>query len=238
MRTLWTHCSKVALLAGLALLGMAHADTVVMKTGQALEGKVLSKTENGLELEVTFGTVFIPASKIRSIEADSPEKLKGRELKDTAAKELVEQMKAEGKVFYKGKWVSEDEKTAELAKIVDEKKKKEEQRLKAKKDAEEAAKKKADEEKKLAAQKLQSQTGTNDAKGERFKRHFRQDPQDSNQNDPNYKNNDPRLDPLKNKDVRNAFETWRKYSGNQGNLGNQALPLSNVIDNTGNQSRY
>jgi hypothetical protein len=146
---------KTLFLAVCALLfsGFVFADTVILNNGQQLEGKVLKRTEAGIELQVAFGTMFVSADKILRIEADTPEAVAAREKKTQAEREFAAKMREEGKVEHKGRWVTEKEKAAEEEKLAAAKKKKDEERAAAKKKAEEAlaAKKKADEERQLAA---------------------------------------------------------------------------------------
>ena len=68
---------------------------------------------------------------------DTPEKIAEREAKALAQKELAEKMEAEGKVLYKGKWVTEEEKAEAEAKLAEAK----EAREKHKKELAEAKKK-------------------------------------------------------------------------------------------------
>ncbi|GEM_PF-3055513 len=61
-----------ALLGLLAAARHAHADTVELTNGNVLHGRVLRENEEGVELEVEFGTLFLPRSSIRSIKKSSP----------------------------------------------------------------------------------------------------------------------------------------------------------------------
>ena len=131
------------------------ADTVVMKTLEVIEGKILKQNADFLELQVEFGTMRVPTDKILRIEADTPEIIAQREARAAAQKEADAKAQAEGKVKYKGKWVTPDEKSADEAKIAAAKKKRDEERAAAKKKAdEEAAALKKKQEAELQQQKL------------------------------------------------------------------------------------
>jgi len=128
-----------------------HADTIIMKTGQTLSGKVLSQDDFSYEVEVEHGIVRVPKDKVLRVEEDTAEMIAERDEKEAADKELAEQMKDEGKVKHKGKWVTPEEKKKEDDKVAATKKKKEEQKVAARKKADaETAKKKEDEKKRLA----------------------------------------------------------------------------------------
>lgn len=101
-----------------------QADTVVMKNLESLQGDLIKDTPDWVELRVEYGTLKIPREKILRIEADSPEMLAEREAKAAREKELTDQMLAEGKVKYHGKWVTPQEKAAEEAKIAEAKRRK------------------------------------------------------------------------------------------------------------------
>ena len=75
--------------------------------------------------------MLIPKNKILRLEVDTPEMIAAREQKEAEAKELAEKMRAEGKVLYKGKWVTEAEKAADEAKLAEAKKKRDEARAAA-----------------------------------------------------------------------------------------------------------
>ena len=128
----------------------ARADTVVMKTLEVIEGKPVGGNADYLELQVEFGTMRIPRDKILRIDEDTPEILADRKAKEASEKELTDKMLAEGKVRYKGKWVTAEEKKASEAKIAAEKKAIEDE--KKKKQAELAAKKAEELKAKLAEQ--------------------------------------------------------------------------------------
>ncbi|HLX61407.1 MAG TPA: hypothetical protein VKX17_09015 [Planctomycetota bacterium] len=132
-----------------------HADTVVFKNDEELDGKILERNDDSLKLEVEYGTVIVPMSKVKRIEPDTPEKAAERERKKAEAAELAAKMKDEGKVLYKGKWVTEDEKKADEDKIAEAKKKKAADE--AKKKADDDAKAKAAAAAALAAQQKQQQ---------------------------------------------------------------------------------
>ena len=87
-----------------------QADTVVMKTLEVIDGKVVSKNDDFIELQVEFGTMRVPVDKILRIESDTPEIIADREAKAAKEKELTDKMLAECKVRYKGKWVTPAEK--------------------------------------------------------------------------------------------------------------------------------
>lgn len=152
------------------------ADTIIMKSGQTMEGKILSSNGESVEVEVEFGTLRIPASMIKSVEQLTPEQIAAREEEKAQEKELVESMRAEGKVLYKGKWVDAEEKEAALKEIAEEKKKKDEAKAAAKKKKEEELAKKKDEEQKRLAEEqrrreqLANENGRYDPRAERFDR--------------------------------------------------------------------
>jgi hypothetical protein len=146
---------RLALVSIMIASAGASADTVVLKTGQVIEGKVVSNDDKGVVVEVTFGTMLITQDKILRIEEESAEGLAAHE-KDAAAKrEYAAKMKADGKVLYKGKWVSEKEKEADEEKVAAAKKKKDSD-IAAKKAAQVAEDKKRQE----AADKLAAQQAT------------------------------------------------------------------------------
>lgn len=139
------HLLLPALAMGLSL----RADTIVFKNGQTLDGKVIKKDDVNVELEVKFGTMLVPVAKILAIEEDTPEKILEREAREAEEKELAEQMKADGKVKHKGKWITEAEKEQQEQKAKEERKKRDAAREQERKKAEqEAARKKQDAEKK------------------------------------------------------------------------------------------
>ena len=146
-----TTLAIICLLVIAASTTSLYADTVVLKTGEALEGTILKNNDAGIVLQVIYGTLLIPKNKILRLETDTPEMLVAREQKEAEARELAEKMRAEGKVLYKGKWVTEAEKAADEAKLAEDKKKRDEAR------AAEAAKKKAAEEALKAAALAQAQ---------------------------------------------------------------------------------
>ena len=62
---------KYLLLIGLGVMGftgLAHADTVYLKNGRAMEGVVKSEDSQGIELEISIGTVKFQKSEIVRIE--------------------------------------------------------------------------------------------------------------------------------------------------------------------------
>ena len=62
---------KYLLLIGLGVMGftgLAHADTVYLKNGRAMEGVVKSEDSQGIELEISIGTVKFQKSEISKIE--------------------------------------------------------------------------------------------------------------------------------------------------------------------------
>lgn len=169
--------TAVSVLAALLMTGPACADTIVLKNGQSLDGKVLKEDEHGILLEVAYGTMWIAHNKILSHDEDTPEALAAREKQAQAARDLAGEMRAQHKVLYKGKWVAEEEKQAAEQKLADAKKKRDEEHAAARKKAEEEAdakKKKAEEDaQKLAAerQKAQSAEENLSAREKRLRRH-------------------------------------------------------------------
>jgi hypothetical protein len=170
------------------------ADTIVMHSGQTMEGKILSSNGDTVEVEVEFGTLRIPAAMIKSVEQLSEKEIQAREEEKAQEKEFVENMRAEGKVLYKGKWVDAEEKEEAEKKIAEEKKKKDEAKAAAKKKKEEElAKKKQEEEKRLAEEQrrreqLANENGRYDPRAERFDR-GRRNRNDETNNNNNYTNN-------------------------------------------------
>ncbi|MHC4599560.1 MAG: hypothetical protein ACYS47_11190, partial [Planctomycetota bacterium] len=55
------------LLAALLNPGALRADTVTLRNGNVIDGRILRETEAGVEVEVAHGTVFLPRSSIASI---------------------------------------------------------------------------------------------------------------------------------------------------------------------------
>jgi len=174
-----------------------------------MEGTVLERDENSLKVEVEYGTVIVPMARVRLIEADTPEKIEQRAQKKKEAAELAKQMKDEGKVLYKGKWVPEEEKKADLEKIAEAKAKKKEAELAAKQKAEEAAAK-AKADALMAAQQAATANNNNNGNGrsDRFsRRHNRQelsnDPFNGGSNNNQYNNNTYRNNNNNNSSVLN-----------------------------------
>ena len=180
----------VCLACALAAVSL-RADTIVFHNGEELDGTIVERDENTLKVQVEYGTVLVPMTRVRRIEADTPEKLEEREKKKVEAAEFAKKMKEEGKIQYKGKWVTEEEKKADEDKIAEAKKKKKEAEAAAKAKAElAAAKAKADAE--LAAQ--QNANNNNNGRSDRFsQRHNRNglnsDPFNSTNNNNNSNNN-------------------------------------------------
>jgi len=155
----------LAVVLALGLCSAVRADTMIMKNGESLEVKVLSEDGKAVEVEVVtdkaeHSVMRVPRSRILRIEEDTPEKIAARETKAAEEKDLAERMKDEGKVLYKGKWVTEEEKKKEEAKLAAAKKKRDEERAKARKEAEVAAKRKEEEEKRRQ-QEMQQQATAN-----------------------------------------------------------------------------
>lgn len=161
----------------LSLTGSLHADTIVMKTGQKMDGKIVSSNGETVEIEVEYGTMRVPANLILSVEQDTPEIVAAREEEKAQDKEHAAMMRAEGKVLYKGKWIDEAEKEEIETKLAVEKKKKDEEKAAAKKKKdEELAKKKEEvrkqleEEQKRREQIAAQNGGRYDPRAERFNR--------------------------------------------------------------------
>ncbi|MCY3019034.1 MAG: hypothetical protein NTW87_08400 [Planctomycetota bacterium] len=156
---------RLAFLPILAVCSCAlvFADTLVMKTGQTLECTVVKEEDAFIEVQVEFGTMRVPRDRILRIEEDSPEKIAEREAKATEARDLAERMQDEGKVLYKGKWMTEEEKAKAEQKAAAAKKKRDDERAAAKKKADEAARKKKDDEdrRKQAAQQTANTSNSN-----------------------------------------------------------------------------
>ena len=229
MKSLTRALALLALLAlcSAQLIRPVHADTVVFKNGEALEGKIVKKDDKGVELEVEYGTMLVPVEKILRIEEDTPEKIKAREDKLAADKALAEQMKAEGKIQYKGKWVTEEEKKADETKLADARKKKAEERAaKLKKEQELAAKAKEEEAKAIAAQALA------DAQAAQA--------QNNNRNRRNgYNNNSNGSNPYNGYDANgNSYNSGGGYNNNNnyGNYGNNSS-INNAVNALRNYGR-
>jgi hypothetical protein len=194
-------------IAPLLLLAAAYslrADTIVFKNDDELDGKVLERDELTLKVEVECGTVLVPLSKVKRIDPDTPEKAEEREKRKAAAAELATRMKDEGKVQYKGKWVTEDEKKADEDKIAAAKKKKAEE---AKKKAEAEAKAKAAADAAaLALQQQQQQLANQDnSRGDRFSRRHGRDDNQLNYRQDNYNNT--------NQQFQNGNYNWSNQMG-------------------------
>lgn len=189
-----THTARLirALVFATGLCVPLRADTVVMKTGQTLEGTVLSQDDRSIELQVEYGTMRVPWSRILRIEEDTPEKVAAREAKEAADRDLADKMREEGKVLYKGQWVTEEEKKKEEDKLAAAKKKKDEERAKAKKKADEEARQKEQEEKRRQQERQQYSRGTDDLnpRAQRFEdRHWREGDENNRAGNNNYGNN-------------------------------------------------
>jgi hypothetical protein len=78
--------SKLQFVLALMIAAAARADTVVMTTLETIDGKVISKNDDFIELQVEFGTMRVPVEKILRIEADTPELKAARENKAAEAK--------------------------------------------------------------------------------------------------------------------------------------------------------
>lgn len=148
-----------------------------MKTGQTLDGKILSSNGETVEIEVEYGTMRVPAALILSVEQETPEQVAAREEEKEQDKEHAAMMRAEGKVLYKGKWIDQEEKEEIETKLAAEKKKKDEEKTAAKKKKdEEIAKKKEEVRKKLEEEQkrreqLAAQNGGRyDPRAERYNR--------------------------------------------------------------------
>ncbi|MCX7805673.1 MAG: hypothetical protein N3A38_10855 [Planctomycetota bacterium] len=93
------------------------ADTVVMVDGKELECTLLGEDEDRVEVEVEFGTIQIPRSRILRIERDDPEvkarKEAERKARAEAEAKFAEEQRAKGLVLVDGKWVT----PAEAAKM-------------------------------------------------------------------------------------------------------------------------
>jgi len=172
----------LAVVLALGLCTAVRADTMIMKNGETLEVKVLSEDGKAVEVEVVtdkaeHSVMRVPRSRILRIEEDTPEKIEARETKAAEEKDLAERMKDEGKVLYKGKWVTEEEKKKAEAKLAAAKKKRDEERAKAKKEAEVAAKRKEEEDKRqqqdLARQNQNNNSSGNDRQDRFNQRHWR-----------------------------------------------------------------
>lgn len=151
-----------------------RADTIVFHNGEELDGTIIEKDDTMIKVAVEFGTVLVPMTRVRRIEADTPQRIEEREKKKAEAAEFAKKMKEDGKILYKGKWVTEEEKTADEEKIAEAKKKKKEAEAAAKKKAEEAAAKaKADAE--LAAQQNNNNNNNGNGRSDRFSRRHNRD---------------------------------------------------------------
>jgi flagellar biosynthesis GTPase FlhF len=144
---------SIAILTFLICLNL-RADTVVMKNLESLHGDLVKETPDWVELRVEYGTLKIPREKILRIETDTPEMIAEREAKAAKEKELTDEMIAEGKVKYHGKWVTPAQKAADEKKIAEAKRKKEEEIAAAKKKAADALAKQKKEEQAAAALEL------------------------------------------------------------------------------------
>ncbi|HYG78248.1 MAG TPA: hypothetical protein VEK08_24815 [Planctomycetota bacterium] len=226
---------------------LLQADTIIMKTGLTMDGKVISQDDEAYEVEVEKGTVRVLKDKVSRIEEDTPEMIAEKKEKEEAEKELAAQMKEEGKVKYKGKWVTADEKKKDEEKVALARKKKAEAAAEAKKKAEAAAaKKKEEEQKRLAEQQQQRdrQTAYNDdydMRGDRFgQRHSGRNSRSNRYNDNNYGGNSYG----NNYSGRNSGNYGRN-SGNYGRYGSgfqstggvNANDIQNIMRNYGGRGR-
>jgi hypothetical protein len=154
-------------LALLLTAAVSRADTIVFKNGEEIEGAVLEKDDIAIKLKVEYGTLLVPMARVRRIDADTPEQIEERKKRKDEAEEFAAKMKEDGKVLFKGKWVTEAKKKAEEDKIAAANKKKKEAAEEAKKKAQVAAAKA-----KEAADK--AQTNATNTREDRFsQRHNR-----------------------------------------------------------------
>jgi outer membrane biosynthesis protein TonB len=211
----------IALIAALALCSAVRADTVVMKTGEVLEGTVVSENDRSIELEVEFGTMRVPRARILRIEEDTPEKIAAREKKAADEKELADQMKEEGKVLFHGKWVDEKEKKQAEDKIAKDKKKSEDER---KKKAADEAKRKQDEAKKQQDQAKANQNSSDNVRQDRFNQRHWRDGTQFNNNTNGYANSSST--------DRNNYRN--NYSGNYNNSSNYSNTLNSLYQRGSN----
>jgi hypothetical protein len=152
-----------------------RADTIIFKTGEEMEGEIVEQDDLAIKLKVDYGTILVPMERVRRIDPDTPEKIKEREEKKAAAAAEAEKMKAEGKVQYNGKWITEDEKKAIEDKIAEVKqKKKEAAAAKKKLEEEEAKAKEAARQAQLAQQQQQADQQGN-SRADRFSRRHGRD---------------------------------------------------------------
>jgi hypothetical protein len=161
------------LLMALVAAGVS-ADTVVLKTGQTIEGTVISNDDKGVVLEVTFGKMLITQDKILRIDEETAESLAVREKDAEEKRAFAARMKDEGKVPYKGKWVSAKEKQDDEDKLAAAKKKKEAD-IAAKKAQDDAAKKRQEAERLAARQIPQQPVVDNDNSRDRNSRRRNRD---------------------------------------------------------------
>ena len=205
----------------LALPLSLRADTIVMKSGLTMEGEKVGENDDSYEIKVEHGTVRVEKDKVARIEQPTPEELAEKEEKDAEEKELADQMKDEGKIKYKGKWVTEKEKEADEKKVAEAKKKKETQKAEAKKKMEAEAKKKKEADEKRLAEKQKAddlaakQNQFEDPRAARFAaRHSRDDQYNANNGynnntNNNYNNNNSMLNSLRN--GSNLLNNYQQY---------------------------
>jgi colicin import membrane protein len=158
----WRIGVSLVFASALGLAVSVRGDTVVMKSGQTLEGQILSENDKSIELEVEdakaeHAIMRVPRSRILRIEEDTPEKLAEREAKKQEQRDLADQKKEEGFVLYNGKWVTEEDKAAAEKKAAEAKKKREKERAAAKQKAQAEAQRKEQEAKKQEQQWQQQQ---------------------------------------------------------------------------------
>jgi hypothetical protein len=159
-------------LALLLTAAVSRADTIVFKNGEEIEGAVLEKDDIAIKLKVEYGTLLVPMARVRRIDADTPEQIEERKKRKDEAEEFAAKMKEDGKVLFKGKWVTEAKKKAEEDKIAAANKKKKEDAEEAKKKAQVAAAKAKEAADKAAADL--AQTNATNTREDRFsQRHNR-----------------------------------------------------------------
>ncbi len=90
MRTLFF----AVLVAALTLSVCVSADTIHMRDGRKLEGKIVSQKEETIELKMKYGTITLRRSDIERIERDAPEKDKPEKPAKPKEKDQPAQQKA------------------------------------------------------------------------------------------------------------------------------------------------
>ncbi len=147
-----TKALSLVVLLGFICCALLHADTLVFKNGQELEGDVLNDDDTSILLKVEAGTLRIEKSKLLYVKKWTEEELEKRKEEEDKQQKFQARMERMGKTFYRGEWIAKERKDKIMAELEEQKRIKKEADLKAKE-----AKKKADEEARKKHEKEQEE---------------------------------------------------------------------------------